>query len=107
MTIKFKGKEQELKFTFNSFKYMTDFEISVFAEVEDKPFKIIPLLEMLLLGALNSNSKVIVDIVDVQEFLEEFVEDGEIGSLLEDLMQLLQDCNFFKSLQKKTKKVKK
>lgn len=101
MEIKFKGKDVELKFTFNSFKYMEEFDVTELENVESKPFKLIPIIEMLLMGALNNNPKVKVNYVDVQNFLEEYVEENSIADLLEQLMELLQESNFFKSLQKK------
>lgn len=105
--IKFKGKEKELKYTFNSFKYMQELDLSVLEEVESKPFKIIPLMETLLLGALNYDPKERATLVEVDKFLDEFFnEDGDIGSLLEELMGLLQESSFFKSLQKKAEKTK-
>ena len=102
--IKIKNKEVELKFTFNSFKFMENFDIKAVEEIESKPFKIIPMLEVLLLGALNNNPKVKVSIVDVQEFIEGYIEDGSITELMEELMTLLQDSSFFKSLQKAKQK---
>ena len=103
-TIKVKNKEVELKFTFNSFKYMENFDIKAVEEIESKPFKIIPMLEVLLLGACNNSPKVKVSIVDVQDFLEEFMEEGSVTELMEELMNKLQESNFFKSLQKAKKK---
>lgn len=102
-TIKIKNKEYELKYTFNSFKFMQDFDVSAMEEVEKKPFKIIPVLEMLLLGAVNHNAKQVVKEQDIQDYLEEYIasEDGDITALLETLMQLLQESSFFKSLQRK------
>jgi hypothetical protein len=100
MTVKIKNKEYELKFTFNSFKYMEDFDITALQEIESKPFKIIPIISTLLYGAVNHNPKVRVRLEDVEIFLEDFIVDGDVGELLEELMTLLQDSNFFKSLQK-------
>lgn len=100
MFVKFKNQEVELKFSFNSFKHMEDFDLSALAEIESKPFKLIPMVETLLLGALNHNAKVKYTPLMVQEFLEEFVEEGSISDLMEELMKLLEDSSFFKSLQK-------
>lgn len=101
-TVNIKSKEYELKFTFNSFKYMEDFNIGDVGDIEKKPFKIIGILETLLFGAVNHDPKYIVKIHDVQYYLEQFVNnDGDIVTLFEELMTLLQESSFFKSLQKK------
>lgn len=102
--IKTKFQGRELKFTFNSFKFMEDLDFSVLEEkeIQTKPFKIVPVLETLMYGAVNSNPKIVVSIDDVQVFLEEFISnDGDIVELFTDLMETLQDSSFFKSLQKK------
>lgn len=101
-TVKIKGREVELKYTFNSFKYMADFNANDFNEMESKPFKIIPMLGMLLMGAVNHNPKIKISEDLVNEYLEEFAVEGDISSLMEELMTLLQESNFFKSLQKKS-----
>lgn len=103
MLVKIKNKEVELKYSFNSFRFMEDFDISKFDELESKPFKIIPLATMMLMGALNHNPKTIYSLRDVTEFLEEYVIENSISDLLEELMKLLEDSNFFKSLQKSKK----
>ena len=90
-----------LKFTFNSFKYMEDFDLNEINKLEEKPFKIVGILETLLMGALNNNPKVVVSEEDVQNYLEKYMEDGDLAELLQTLIDLLQDSNFFKSLQKK------
>ena len=100
MVIKIKGKDQELKYTFNSFKYMQEFSPSEFEKIEKSPFKIIPLIEMLMMGALNSNPRIKFKEEDVQDFLEAYAVDNNVSTLLTDLMSLLEDSSFFKSLQK-------
>lgn len=108
-TINIKGIVHEPKFTFNSFKYMEEFDIDALQTLDKTPFKIIPVVEMLLLGALNSNPRTRVSLVEVDEFLDEFISgDGSLSELTEELINLLQESNFFKSLQKMpTKKAKK
>ena len=103
MVIKLKDKEVELKFTFNSFKYMRDFDMSKMNDVESRPFEIIPVIEALLLGAMNNSPKLKFSAVEVDEFLEEFLEEGSVVDLLNELMELLQESSFFKSLQRETK----
>lgn len=99
-SINIKGKDLKLKFTFNSFNYMEDFNIKDFEEMEDKPFKLVPILTMLLMGALNHNPKIKISMEIVQDFLEEYVVENDLNELLDNLIVLLQDSNFFKSLQK-------
>ena len=101
MNIQIKGKEQEVKFTFNSFKYMENLDMGSIAEMQDKPFKMIPILTMMLLGGLNHNPKERFSLVDVDEFLSEYVErEDSLPDLLEELMALLEESHFFKALQK-------
>lgn len=104
MNIQINGKEYKLDFTFNSFRYMEDFSLSEMAELETKPFKIIGISKQLLNGALNNDPKVTFTNKQVDILLEKFVEEGSLSDLLEQLMELLQASNFFKSLQKKTDK---
>lgn len=100
MKIEINGGEYTLKYTFNSFKYMEDFDISVFEELERKPFKIAVFTEMLLMGALNHDPKLKIPVQFVQNYLENYVVENSLNTLLEELMALLQNSNFFKSLQK-------
>lgn len=107
MNINIKGKDIEVKYTFNSFKYMGDFDLSEIEQVETKPFKLIPIVETLLIGGVNNDPRVKFTILDVSTFLEEYVVENAITDLLEELMELLQASNFFKSLQKNQTKKKK
>lgn len=102
MNIVLKGKERELKFTFNSFLYMEEFDIGVLQELETKPFKIIQVTRQLLLGATNWNPKERVSPAEVSEFVQELIdsEDGDISELLTSLIEELEKSNFFKQLQK-------
>lgn len=101
MIVNVRGKERELKFTFNSFRYMEDFDIGELSELERKPFKIIKITESLLIGAFNHNPKDVVKQDEINEYLQDVMENGDVSELLETLMQLLEDSNFFKNLQKK------
>ena len=105
MVINFRDEELELKFTFNSFKYMRDFDMGAIQTIEAKPFELIPLMESLLLGAMNNNPKKKFSILDVERFLEEYIEDGSVTELLNGLMELLQESSFFKSLQRETEPI--
>ena len=99
MNIKIKGKDVELKYTFNSFNNMEDFDINELTEIESKPFKMVRITETLLMGAVNNNPKIKFTHDDVVDFLEEYVIENSISKLIEELINLLQDSNFFKSLQ--------
>lgn len=101
MNIKIKNKEVELKFSFNSFKYMEEFDIEELSDIEKKPFKIISMVEILLLGALNHNPKIKISKEEISTFLEDYIIENPINVLMEELMVKLQESNFFKSLQKK------
>lgn len=98
--IKIGKKEVELQYTFNSFKYMQEFDINALVEAETKPFKILGILEIMLMGALNSNPKIKISEIEVQNYIENSTEDGAISDLLEILMDKLQKSTFFKMLQK-------
>lgn len=100
MVILIAGKERELKYTFNSFKYMKNFDITELDSVETKPFIMAEMLEILLMGAVNNNPREVVSWVQVQDFLEEYLADGDVTELFESLVGMLQESNFFKSLRK-------
>lgn len=106
MLIKFREKEYDLKFSFYSFNFMEDFDMGELENLDRKPFKMIGITKTLLMGAFNNNPHINVTYTEVDEFLEEYIVDNNIADLLEELINLLQDSSFFKSLQKKTKKKK-
>ena len=107
MLVKFKDKEYDLKFSFNSFNFMENFDMGELQNLDTKPFKMIGITKILLMGAFNNNPHINVTYDEVDEFLEEYIIDNNIADLLEELIGLLEDSSFFKSLQKKTKKNKK
>ena len=92
--------ETELKFTFNSFKYMQEFSGDSFADLKNHPFKIISLTSMLLLGALNNNPATVYSEEFANSYIETYCETNNISMLFADLSELLQESSFFKSLQK-------
>lgn len=100
MILKLTDKELEVKFTFNSFKYMEEFDISKLDGIEHKPFKVIAVTKELLVGGLNYSPAKVFNEVDADAILEEVIENGSVGELLELLLDELQESNFFKSLQK-------
>lgn len=105
MTIKIKNKDIDLKFTFNSFLFMEEFDISVINELETKPFKLIPVVRTLLFGAVNHNPDEMFSIIDVSKAMGDYINNGgDLKTLMEELWTQLETSDFFKSLQKKTKK---
>jgi len=101
MTVTIKNKEYELYYTFNSFKHMDEFDLSVLESLETKPFMLINMAETLLHGALNTDRKNRVPIGVTSELLETYVEDGQsLSELVQLLMAELEESSFFKSLQK-------
>ncbi len=111
MNIKINNKEVELKFTFNSFKYMKDFDFKIMEEIESKPFLIIDVLTGLLIGAVNNSKDTKITPMEVSDYVESlFEENSDISptELMEILSNELINSSFFKSLQViKTKKSKK
>lgn len=106
--IEIKGKQRELKFTFNSFKYMEEFDVGELETVETKPFKLIAIIQDMLFGAVNNDKKQFVPLEDVEQFLETYIdEEKPLDELFTILMEKLQDSGFFKSLQKKVEQQKK
>jgi hypothetical protein len=102
-TVIIKNREYDLKFTFNSFKYMKELNLKDIEDFETNPLKIACMLEMMLLGAVNSNPNKVVKESELQEYLEEYFteETSDVTVLFEELMTLLQESSFFKSLQRK------
>ena len=100
-TIKVGTATMNVEFSFNSFRYMQDFDMGKFAEMGDKPFMIIGIIEDLLRGALNHDRKVIVTDDELMDITEEIVTSGGTTDVLETLMSALEESDFFKSLQAK------
>lgn len=99
--LKINGKEFEPKFTFNSFKYMKDFDVHDFENAESNPCLLANELEILVMGVANQSPKIKIKEEDVQTFLEEYIAENDPADLLTELMEKLQESSFFKSLQKK------
>lgn len=96
------GKKYEIKYTFNSFKYMEDLDMGVMQEIDKKPFKLVGVLSTLLCGAMNHDrKKKVYTTDDCEDLIAKYVEDGgSLGDLFTDLTSLLESSGFFKSLQK-------
>lgn len=94
-------KEFELKYTFNSFMYMEDLDLSELNDIANKPFKILSILKQLVSGGLNFDKKKTYSDEDVDTFLVELVKEADLGKVLEDLLGELEESDFFKNLRKK------
>jgi len=99
MTVNYKDKQIELKFTFNSFRYMQDFDVQDLERVQTKIFMMIGLSRDMLMGALNKEPYEKYTYEQVDEILEPYVESGEILQLFGDLSELLMESSFFTSLR--------
>lgn len=100
MEFKVKGKTVELQFTFNSFRFMEDLDFGILEEAKRKPFKLISMTEQMLFGALNSDPNKKVSEVEMRKALDAHMKDGNsFLELYEHLMKLMEESDFFKSLQ--------
>lgn len=99
MKIEINGKEVELKYTYNSFRYMEDLNVADIGNLETNPFRVIKINEILLLGALNHNPKKVYGFEVVSEYLEARMDDGTLFEVSEKLMGLLEKSSFFQNLQ--------
>lgn len=106
MEIKVNGKNVPLKFTYNSFRYMEDLDISEIDKIQTNPFKIIKINEILLLGALNHNPKNRYSMDVVVDILENAMNEGTLVQMSETLMGLLEESSFFQNLQVEEAEVK-
>lgn len=103
--LKTSNEDYVVQFTFNSFRYMEDIEIS--SNIDQFPFKAITYATKLLLGGLNWNPKKIYDLEDAQNILEDYLnynKDGTIETILTSLLKELESSNFFKKSQNTPKK---
>lgn len=103
MVITIKSKEVELKYSFHSLKYMKDFSLKELEDIEDKPMLLASALETLLMGAVNHRRTEQFTLGNVQDFLEQYIdeEENDMVELLQNLMKLLEESGFFKSLRKR------
>lgn len=101
MIITIDEKDYEIKYAFNSFKYMQDFSYAEVADLDEHPFAIVGVLSKLLLGGLNYNAKQKVGIGKVEEIVEYIMENLDPAEILAELIGELEKSNFFKQLAKK------
>ena len=104
MNIKVDGKEIELEYSFNSFKYMEDFNVLELQEIESKPFKVLKIVSQLLFGAMNHNPKAFYSFEQVDAVVEQISMDGMLTDSITELVALLEASDFFKALQGSTQK---
>lgn len=103
MEIKIGEVTHELKYNFNSFKYMEDLNFAEMQSLDVSPLKIIKILTILLQGAINFDRKATVVYTrgKVEDMIETYAEEnGNIIELFDMLTTNLMDTSFFKSLQK-------
>lgn len=94
------GIDYILKFTFNSAKYLDEFEVS--QDFEKYPMKVFKMLSNLFYGAMNwANDKKYTH-EECDMLLEKYLEsdDSNPSDFLTSLFELLQESNFFKKLLK-------
>ena len=100
MILKIADRDYDFKFTFNSFKYIEDFDVGVLNTIDQKPFKLIGITEQLFYGALNHNRKGLFSPLTSGELMEAYLAEGNsILELFELLMVELEESDFFKTLQ--------
>lgn len=104
MKMQYKDEILNLEYTFNSFRFMEELDLSELSKLDRKPFKMVGIAQILLIGALNHNPKVIFDDIKVMEILEVKSNEGKLFELLEKLIELLQESSFFKNLQESPQK---
>jgi len=80
---------------------MEELDLGALNELDRKPFKLFGTAEIMLMGGLNHNNKVVYTVDDAQECLEEVAGEGDLMELVEQMFALLEESNFFKKLQEK------
>ena len=101
MKIKIGEVDVELRYTFNSFKYMREFDINEINDIQSKPFKLFAVLSELFYGAVNHNPSIVVSKEESDTMLQEYVssKDCNIGEFINKLFEMLTENDFFKQLQ--------
>lgn len=100
MNINYNGKQVEVKYTYNSFKFMREVDFAILNEIDRFPFKLFDLAESLLYGGLNHDRKVRYIADDVDAILEEVSEKGDLMEFVEGMIEELEKSGFFKSLHR-------
>jgi len=100
MIFKIKNEDVEIKYTFNSFRYMKDFDLAILELLETKPFMAIEITETLLSGGLNWTPNKKFTFAEVETALEDYIIEGDIKVLMAELLEELRTSPFFMSLQR-------
>lgn len=102
MVFKVNDQEYLLKYSFNSMRYLEDFDVKNFDKLESKPFLVASIVLDMLYAALNNNPKIFYSKDTVSELLDSYIlEKNSIMDLMNDLSTILEESDFFKGLQVK------
>lgn len=94
------GKENyKLDFTFNSFKFIEDLDLST--DFSKTPFKFFSTLSDLFYGAINCKRDKYIEREKSDELLEKYIETVDPVDLFNDLVELISENHFFKKLNAK------
>ena len=97
-----------MKFTYFSFKNMTDLSMDDLNDLDNHLFKIITATEKLLYGGLNHNPRKTYTQKDVEEYMVALAdsedENESVIELFTNLMEELDKSGFFKQLQRASAK---
>ena len=99
MNINYKDKEIELKFTYNSFRYMEDLDINRLEQMDSNIFSMIGVSRDLLIGAINKEPSEKYTYADVDAILEPLTDSGEIVDFFREIFELLSNSGFLSRLR--------
>lgn len=86
---------------------MEELDFGDLENLDRTPFKLIGIVQMLLMGGINHRPKVQYTYSQIDEILEDTLENGDVVELLEYLIGELEKSSFFKNLQRTPSKKKK
>lgn len=97
MKVSIGNKEYTLTYSFASFNYMEDVDIS---EISDRtPFKSVRVLKDMFYGAMNFDEDIVVDRKTSDKLCEQYVKDVGIAEAIRALLEELMATGFFKSAE--------
>lgn len=102
--LKINNTDYILKFTFNSVKLLDNFEANT--DLEKYPMRLFTMLSELFYAGMNWANDVKYTHDETDKILEMYLEENEPVKLLTDLMELMNNSNFFKKLLKTEEKPK-
>lgn len=102
--VKIDNNDYILKFTFNSAKYLDNFEFT--QDFEKCPMRVFSMISDLFYASMNWAYDVVYTRKETDELLERYFEDdnSNIHDFLKNLMELLSNSLFFKKLLKQEEK---